>query len=117
MTGLRWLVRNSLLILTIENMDEFPSTEKWKKCIEDFMSRGYRKVIIDVGRLTHINTTVLTFLVFVAQGVQEYEGKCSLCSPHGRVLNVLKTTNLDRLLAIHTDLDSAIEALSLDSAE
>lgn len=108
MQGLHWMLKKNLLILTIENQDEFPSTEHWKKRLDEFLDRKILSVVVDLGRLSHVNTTVLSFLVFTAQRTKECGGRGVLCGPQGRVLNVLKMTNLDRIIPIHPDLESAM---------
>ena len=111
--GLHWLFKDNLLLLTLAGgHEESGHTEQWKEHFKDCLLRDGLKAVIDLGRLIHINTTLLSFLVYVAQEIKLSGGGCSLCVPHHRVKEVLLMTNLDQLISIHPDLDSAVQSLA-----
>ncbi len=109
--GLRWVERKEALVLTVEDVFGFPQTGQWEERICKFVSDGHHKVIFDLGRLEIINTTILSLLVMVARTLKSAGGQCRVCGPHSHAIRVLKTTNLDQLIPVHPDLDSALEAM------
>ena len=109
--GLRWVKRKETLVLTIEDVFGYPQTGQWEERICKFVSDGHHKVIFDLGRVEIINTTILSLLVMVAQTLKEVGGQCRVCGPQNRAVGVLRTTNLDQLIPVHPDLDSALEAM------
>lgn len=114
--GLRWVQRDDVLVFSIVDVIGFPQVDQWEERIRRFVSEGYKKVVFDLGRLDFINTTVLSLLVMIAQTIKTVHGRCSICSPQSHVLKVLKTTNLNRLIPIHPDLETALADLA-DTAQ
>lgn len=114
--GLHWVERQEALVLMIEDVLGFPQTGQWEERICKFVSDGHHKVIFDLGRLDLINTTILSLLVMVAKTLKSVGGQCRVCGPQNHAIRVLKTTNLDRLIPIHPDLDSALEAMKGEPA-
>lgn len=114
--GLHWVERKEALVLMIEDVLGYPQTGQWEERICQFVSEGHHKVIFDLGRLDLINTTILSLLVMVARTVKSVGGECRVCGPQNHAIRVLKTTNLDQLIPIHPDLDSALEAMRAEPA-
>jgi len=109
--GMRWLLREGVVILLVEDLTPLTVAEDWEGRIEHIVMEGRLKIVVDMSRLEYINSSGLAFLVLLAQKMREASGMCCLTGVRERVQEVLKVTNLSRLLPIHPDLESAIKAL------
>ena len=70
------------------------------------------KIIFDLTDLTFINSAGLGAFIAVHRRCREHGGEMCLVHPRDAVAQVLRVTNLDRLVRIYPDLDAAQKALT-----
>ena len=78
-------------------------------CFDDLVARGVTDVVVDLGRVTFIDSTGLGVLVSAWNSAAERGGTVELVASDPRVVRVLAMTSLDQLFTIHTSLEALDE--------
>ena len=68
--------------------------------LQDAKNAGIQHLILDLTQISFIDCAALGILVRAKQELSEAHITLSLLTAPGRVLNVLQTTNLDKILPI-----------------
>jgi len=70
---------------------------------------GARRVVVDLARVTFIDSTALGVLIGVGRELRAGEGSLDLVCQNGHVRRVLELTGLDAVFAVHTSLAAALD--------
>jgi anti-sigma B factor antagonist len=68
-----------------------------------------RHVVLDLSQLHFINSAGLGAFIALYRRCHENGGQVAIASPRQAVAQVLRVTNLDRLMPIYADLESAFK--------
>lgn len=68
-------------------------------------------VILDMTGVQQVSSAMLGKLILLQRKAEASGGRLRICELSTEILDVLKTTNLDRLFAIDRDLPAALEAI------
>jgi anti-sigma B factor antagonist len=81
------------------------------KALMDLVKKQYMiKMIIDLGEVKYLSSAVLRQFIAVYKAIKEEKGDLKLCRVNPEVREVFKITQLDKMIEIKDDLDSAINA-------
>lgn len=75
-------------------------------------ARTTRYIVIDLARLTFIDSSGLSALVSGFKALREQDGSLALAGVSSQVRVALELTKLDRIFAIHPDIASALASLN-----
>lgn len=75
-------------------------------CLDDLVNGGVTAVVIDLGKVTFIDSTGLGVLVAGYNAAVERGGTVELVASDPRVVRVLEMTSLDQLFTIHASLEA-----------
>jgi anti-sigma B factor antagonist len=104
--------QDDLIVLTLmlDNvlMDE---NEELKDTFAGFIDEGAKKIVLDLSETSFISSIIIASLVFMLKRAKEAGGDLVISGVQGKVEEVLKITNLDKVFEIFPDNKSAIEHL------
>jgi len=96
-------------------LTESPSDNVLKDRIESLLSEGRQQFVIDLGQLSHVDTSGLTTLVHVCLAVRKQRGRITLSNPTKRMRELLSVTKLNAFLEVFDNERDAIESLAKES--
>jgi anti-sigma B factor antagonist len=67
-----------------------------------------KKIVFDLRGVTHIDSTGVGIIVMSAGQIKQAGGQLHVCA-HGHVENVLKLTNVDKVVDLHPTVASATD--------
>jgi anti-sigma B factor antagonist len=80
----------------------------------DLVKKRYMiKMVLDMGEVKYLSSAVLRQLIAVYKAIKAENGDLKLCRVHPEVREVFKITQLDKMIEIKDDLDSAINSFKL----
>ena len=84
------------------------------KTMEDLDSweEGHSRLVVDLTQVTYVDSAGLAALVSGLKAAREAGGTLDLVGLDGQVLKVLRLTLLDRVIETHSDLETALNAVS-----
>jgi anti-sigma B factor antagonist len=99
-----------ILTLMLDNvlLDE---NEELKETFTGFIEEGAKKIVLDLSETSFISSIVLASLVFMLKRAKEAGGDLVISGVKGKVAEVLRITNLDKVFEIFADSKEAIEFL------
>jgi anti-sigma B factor antagonist len=86
-----------------------PASQQVEMLIARLIVEGRTKVVLDMSGLTHIDSTAVGVIVRSLGLVRGAGGELRLASLPPRVLEVLHTTKLDRVIRLYPDAASAAQ--------
>jgi anti-sigma B factor antagonist len=69
-----------------------------------------KHLVVDLSRVTYMDSSGLAVLIEGMQKVQEYGGKFALAGVQESVTHILEIARLDQVFQIFPDVDSALAA-------
>ena len=85
------------------------SSDQLRESIDELLKKDKIKAVVDMENLDYIDSTGLGLLVGWAKELRSKKGDIHLLNPVRRVENVIKLTNLTRLLKIFTNRKKAMK--------
>jgi anti-anti-sigma factor len=76
----------------------------------EVLERGGDRLVIDLSAVTFCDSAGLSLFIQLHRRLSDRGGSLCLASAQAPVLTVLRATNLDRLLALHSTVDDAVRA-------
>ena len=77
----------------------------------EMVRKGRLKAILDLTGVDYIDSAGIGILALVSGQLKEAGGKLAVVAPPGRVLDMLKLTQMGNILALNATTAQAIEAL------
>jgi len=66
------------------------------------------RIVIDLSRVTYIDSAGMKALILAMQEVEAYGGKFFLSAPQETIRSIFESSRLDRLFRIFPDVDAAL---------
>ncbi|HVN49081.1 MAG TPA: STAS domain-containing protein [Bacteroidota bacterium] len=85
-------------------------TDEFKAKAKDLIEQGNKKLILDLGGITYINSTGIGALVGIHSAYQKAQGKIRLCNVAKGVQNVFVITKLTSVFDVEEDREQAIKS-------
>ena len=80
----------------------------------DLVKKQYMiKMVIDMGHVQYLSSAVLRQFIALYKAIKEEKGDLKLCKVAPAVRDVFKITQLDKMIEITEDLDTAINSFKL----
>jgi anti-sigma B factor antagonist len=96
---------NDRTVVRLEGELDAYSAPALAACLDDLTSAGVGAIVIDLGKVTFIDSTGLGVLVSAYNAAVERDGTVELVASDPRVVRVLEMTSLDQLFTVHASLD------------
>ncbi|MEP6603043.1 MAG: STAS domain-containing protein [Spartobacteria bacterium] len=68
------------------------------------------RVVVDLTKVTYIDSSGLAVLIEGMQHVEEYSGRFALVGLHENVRSIFEIARLDQVFRIYSDVDTALAA-------
>ena len=78
--------------------------------LQNLVADGHTRLLLDFRNTRYLCSTAFAVLVKLAKSVQDARGKLVICNMNADVLVGANIIGLSRLVEIHEDCDSALEA-------
>lgn len=85
-------------------------TGKLREVVQQLMSEGYRKILLNLGGVIHIDSSGIGELMSNYTTLRNAGGELKLMNLHKNVRNLLQVTRLYTLFDVHDDQNAAISA-------
>lgn len=89
-----------------------PDAEKYHAAVKQHVSEGRTKVLVDLGRVNHINSSGLGILMASVATLGQAGGTLKLSRPGHRVSSLLMVTRLIQIFETYEDEDSALASFT-----
>jgi len=96
--------------VTVRGELDLFTAPRLQEALERSIDLGARRVVVDLARVTFIDSTALGVLIGVGRQLRAGEGSLDLVCQNGNVRRVLEITGLDAVFALHTSLAGALDA-------
>lgn len=83
-----------------------------QKAVDEILDRGETRLVLQMHRLTFLNSSALGYLIKVRRRAQEAGGDCVLAQPGKFVRKLLATVGLDRIYSIYETTEDALRHFS-----
>jgi anti-sigma B factor antagonist len=80
-----------------------------REAISDHIVAGRTSLLVDLRAVTYLDSTGLGVLVGAAKAAGSQGGSLRLVCDNPRVLRLLRITGLDKALAVHPTVESALQ--------
>jgi anti-sigma B factor antagonist len=94
---------------------DFHTSRQMTQTVHDLITGGHSKLVVDVGRVVHIDSAGLAALMAGMRQARDAGGDLRLCNVQDAVRSILELTRLIHLLAVHPTRQAAIASWT-DSA-
>jgi len=86
-------------------------SQRIETMIEDLAKKGSHKVVLDLTGVDYIDSTGIGMLALASGKFKEAGGSMAVVAPEGRVLQMLKLTQMSAILQVHSTLAAAAAAV------
>lgn len=93
-------------------LSERSSDSLFRNMIDDLLSIGRRQLVVNLSRVSQVDTSGLTALVTAHLTASKSGGAIKLVSPTKRVRDLLGVTRLNTLFEVFDDEEQAVESFS-----
>ena len=107
------VVQGDIAIVTILEsriLDENNINEIGKALMELVTKQYMIKMIIDMGEVKYLSSAVLRQFIALYKAIKTEKGDLKMCRVNPEVREVFKITQLDKMIEIKDDLESAVNA-------
>jgi anti-sigma B factor antagonist len=87
-------------------------TDELRSAIADFVEQGTKKLIIDLGKVTYLNSTAIGVLVSAHTTFSRNKGHVKLCEINKNINNIFVITKLTLVFDVAETRDEAVKALN-----
>ncbi|MFN0159324.1 MAG: STAS domain-containing protein [Bacteroidota bacterium] len=87
-------------------------TDELRNAVADFVEQGNKKLIIDLGKVTYLNSTAIGVLVSAHTTYSRNKGHVKLCGINNNINNIFVITKLMMVLDVVETRDDAVKAFA-----
>lgn len=112
--GLKWNMVEDVAVIKPEgDLVGGSETDQLELQVRRLMDLNNLKLIIDLSKVSYLNSTALGVLVAVHTNYTKRQAKLALCGIDKRIKNVFVITKLVMVFDIHTSLEDALQAMGV----
>ena len=86
--------------------------EQFKKDFDDILSKGPKKMLLDLSRAEFISSVVLASLIYVLKRTKQQGILFKICGLRPKVQEVFDITNLDKIFEIYASREDAFKSFA-----
>lgn len=91
---------NDIQVVIASGRLDQSQTSHLEATLQNLLQRGYQKIIVDMGKVTYINSGGLRCLVTAWRMAREKEGDLILCCLTSRVEDVFQMVGFDKVFRV-----------------
>jgi anti-sigma B factor antagonist len=99
-----------VVVIRFDGRLDFLSASDARKQFSDAVQEGGRRLVVDLGKVTFIDSSGLGALVGGLKSARQAGGDLRIASPSEQAKSLLKLTSLDQVFRAHPTLDDALNA-------
>lgn len=99
---------NGLTVVDLEGRFDFSSRREFKDTMERLQQNGVRHVVLNLDKVTFIDSSALGLLVVAHQNFKLRQGRISLAQPQTYVRQILDLANIPKMIPVFAKLDEAL---------
>jgi anti-sigma B factor antagonist len=95
---------------------DYSSTPQLRECIANHVDSGKRRLVVDMSKVTFIDSTAIGVLIGALMRLQEAGGGsvAVVCDQYNKkVLRIFEIAGVDNLIALHGTREDALSALAV----
>jgi anti-sigma B factor antagonist len=89
-------------------------TDELRAAVADFMEQGTKKLIVDLGKVTYLNSTAIGVLVSAHTTFLKNKGHVKLCNINKSINNIFVITKLTLVLDVAETREEAVAAFGTE---
>ncbi len=97
-------------VLPLEGEVDLHVTPRIAASLEAMMHDKPPRIVVDLSKVTYIDSSGLAVLIEGMQNVEEYGGKFALAGLQESVRSIFETARLDQVFLIYPHVDAALAA-------
>src|ERR1700719_1073427 len=97
-------------VLQLEGEIDLHVSPEVAESVRTMVAKKPRVLVVDLAKVTYLDSSGLAVLIEGMQNVQEYGGKFALAGVQESVKHILEIARLDQVFQIYPDVDSALAA-------
>ena len=97
-------------VLALEGEIDLHESPRVKEQLDPLLARKPPRVVVDLGRVSYIDSSGLALFIEALQRVQAYGGKLVLCGLGPSVRTIFDIARLDQVFTIFPDKTAALAA-------
>jgi len=106
--GLKAEDKNGLVVCYVEGEIDINTAPDIKKHFEKILSKKPPKIVINLSKVTYVDSSGLATLVEILKGMRAYGGKMRLSNLSPKIKSLFEITKLEKLFDIAADEAQAI---------
>jgi anti-sigma B factor antagonist len=87
-------------------------TDELRRYVADFLQQGVKKLVIDLSKVTYLNSTAIGVLVSAHTSYARNKGQVKLCGINRNIDNIFVITKLTLVLDVAETREDAIKAFA-----
>ena len=87
-------------------------TDELRRYVADFLQQGVKKLVIDLSKVTYLNSTAIGVLVSAHTSYARNKGQVKLCGVNRNIDNIFVITKLMLVLDVVETREDAIKAFA-----
>jgi anti-sigma B factor antagonist len=104
-------------VIALEGEVDIYSAPQFKEALLAGIEDGATTIIVDLGRVTFIDSTALGVLVSGAKRVRPKNGRLDIVCTDENITRIFEITGLDRIFGIYRTRDEALRAAASTGAQ
>ncbi len=100
---------NDVLVVTITGRLDAISSPTAEKHVFELIGNGAKNIILDLAEVEYLSSAGMRMLLSTTKKLKTISGKIVVCSVTSNVMDVLKMSGFDHVLAIVSDRDEALK--------
>ena len=97
-------------VVVLEGEIDIYSAPEFKEVLVNGIEAGARRMIVDLSKVTFIDSTALGVLVSGAKRVRPHNGNLDIVCTDENIIRIFEITGLDRIFGIYPSRGEAIKA-------
>jgi anti-sigma B factor antagonist len=108
---LNFLLQQDVAVVTVKGRITIGKVEEFDKFLQDLISAGRRKFVLDLKDLDHIDSCGIGVLICFNERVKKIGGAIRVANPHPKILKIFTMMSLDAFFSILPDVPQAIRSM------
>ncbi len=103
--------KNGLMICRVEGDIDISCSPELKKVFDKLISQKTPKIVIEMTKVTYVDSSGLATLVGILKNMRSYGGKMRLAGMSPKIKSLFEITKLDKLFEIMASEEEAMMGL------
>jgi anti-sigma B factor antagonist len=97
-------------VLPLEGEIDLHTSPNVAEILNSMIQKKPKRLVVDLGRVTYLDSSALAVLIEGMQNVEAYGGKFAIAGLHDDVRTIFEIANLNQVFQIFPDVDAALAA-------